>query len=715
MNSYTAQTPRSRSSITRLHLLVIVFYGLIAFLVLNRLLFNASTLVPSGPLNDYDQFTWNNWWIGYALGTLHVDPYFTNYILYPFQHNLSMHALTPILYPIYAVLHPFLSDPATMNVILWGSFVATGTVTFVFVRRFTANLPAALIGGLIFMVSPAMIDHAVNFHANLWFMFWFPAILLLWDRVAVTESRSKAILWALIFGLGMWGLWMTDLEFLIWSPFIVIPFGILTLVQAKSPERRIRVGLLGILSMIVMSALLLISPLPALLKGDPVGITSPAGYSTVRRFSMPLSALLFAPGDADRGIGRVIVAATLIALFVRPKRPIRWFWFAIAIPPLILALGSDVQIAGAEIPLPYRVLHSLFNGLYRWPSRFAPLGTLALIIFVGLSFRRWRYSLSALLVLMILIDGNLLSPFPVEKPVEDYAIYHQIGAEQDNYVVLFVPMTAHSGWAQVGGILGQRAQYLQIYTHKPQINGGLSRIPDIEHTMYEQPPLYSFLSGTHEFIKEQPPFDAAAASNALSQIIRDWPIGYVTIHLSWLEPERILPILGFFNTQPDLCLISQEKDVIAYRARSRGCPNLAPQGETEIQFGSMGDERYLIEGFYARENIGGAMGRWSRATVRLIMPLDSSRNYTLTLRALAFGKGRTVTANANGHDLGTLTLTDDWSTQTIQLPAAALDPSGDLIVTLQANGEGSPAQSGSADERILSVAYQWLKVTPEQK
>lgn len=267
---------RSFRAATTRQLALLAFYGLVTLLILNRLLFNVSTLVPDGPLNDYDQFTWNYWWIGYALGTLHVDPYFTNYILYPFQHNLSMHTLAPILFPFYAVLHPFLGDPATLNVILWGSFVATGYITFLFVWRWSGKITASLIGGLLFMTTPALLDHAINFHANMWFMFWFPAIILLWDRVAVAEQRNRAIIWALVFGVALWGLWLTDLEFLIWTPLLLIPFGILTLIQCPTAALRLRLLVLGILSLIVMTGLGLIAPLPAILRGDSGGSISPA-------------------------------------------------------------------------------------------------------------------------------------------------------------------------------------------------------------------------------------------------------------------------------------------------------------------------------------------------------------------------------------------------------------------------------------------------------
>ncbi len=658
-------------------------------------------MVSTGPLNDYHLFTWNNWWLGYALRDLHTDPYFTDYVLFPYRHNLSIHALTPILAPLYWLLSPLLGNPATMNVILWASFTVTGTVTFAFLRRWQIGTPGALIGGLLFAFLPGMMDHAINYHANMWPMYWLPGILLLWDQVA----RTRRVIWALICGVGLWGLWMTDPQFLVWTPLLLVPFGLLTLVQSK---HRARLIMLGFVALMVMGALLLIAPLPALLKGD-IGPTSPARYLTARAYSMPLSAYFFAPGDADRSVGRVIVALTLLALLVRsrPSPRVRWFWLAMAILSLILSLGPDVQIGDTLIPLPYRLLHDAMNGLYRFPSRFAPVAVLALLVFVGLTFRRQMaahpYLISAVLTLAILADGRLLAPFPVQPPLPDYAIYHTIGAESGDYVILDVPVTIHSGWAQVGGDQGQRAMWYQMIHHKKQVNGALSRIPDIEHVLYQESPLLGWFSNSR-------PADVHAASEELSRFVREWPIGYVIVHLSWIDPSTVLPILGFLNTHPAICFVTQERDLVIYRERSRGCA--APGDAVAVDLGQMGDEPYLIEGWYPRENIGGADARWSRSTASLKVLVTPGKDYVAWFDALGYGEGRRVTIRANNMEIATLDLPEAWTEQQIRIPARLIDSSGELILTFNANGEISPAtRSGSADARLLAAAYQWIRIT----
>src|SRR5438552_1700861 len=83
----------------------------------------------------------------------------------------------------------------------------------VMLRRMTGSITTALLGGLLFAFIPGMMDHAINFHANMWLMAWFPAMLLLWDQVARTKVISRGLIWAVILGFAFWGLWMTDFEF----------------------------------------------------------------------------------------------------------------------------------------------------------------------------------------------------------------------------------------------------------------------------------------------------------------------------------------------------------------------------------------------------------------------------------------------------------------------------------------------------------------------
>ena len=688
---------RTKQSQRHLRLAVVACFGLCTLLVLNRLALNIDSVVSDGPLNDYHLFTWNYWWIDYAVTHLHVTPYFTNFLLFPTQQNLAFHTLTPILYPSYKLLSFIVGDPAPLNIILWGSFVATGYVTFLFLQKHVKEVAIAFIGSLLFTFLPAMLDHAINYHANMWLMAWVPGLLLLWEQVA----RRRTLVWSVLFGVALWSLWLTDLQYLIWMPFLLIPFGLLTLRREWMQRGKI-IGL-GLFSLVIMLALAMIAPLPALLQGQD-GSTSPARYLTAQAYSIPPEAFLLNPPDppSDRSVGRLLVVLTVAAVVVGRGARVRWFWLVVSIAPLVLSLGPTLQIGTTEIPLPYRVLHDALGGLYRFPSRFAPIGILALLVFIGLSFQlRPRLWLSSVLILLVIVDERWLVPFPIQPPLPDYQIYHTIAQEEAYYVIVDVPLTVHSGWAQVGGEHGQRAMWYQRIHHKREVNGSLSRIPDVVPLFYEQSPVLGWFANTHDL-------DFAAASAELTQLTAQWPIGYVMVHLSWLTPEQGLAFVGFLNQQTAVCFVTQERDLVVYRARRLGCP--ASQQALTLDFSQQGDEAYLTEGWYPRENIGGAEARWAHDAILVSVPLPSEPAYQLRLRALGFGENRTLSIQSDGKELARIALSSDWQTYSITLPPQALH---DQTLTLLANGSVIPSDGGSsADERPLSVALQWMEFTP---
>lgn len=705
------------------HLAVFTFYLLAAALILNRLMFDLGGLVPTGPLSDYHLFTWNYWWLDHALFRLHTDPYLTNYILYPQTHNLAAHTLAPILFPAHRLLYPLLGNPASLNVILWLSFALAGYVAFLFLRRFCSGMVFPLLGGTLYAFSPAMFDHAANYHANMWLMCWLPGMVLLWERVA----RTRRTVWALIFGFVLWAVLLTDPQFLIWLPFLLIPYGLLTLIHAARNRARVRLAALGMIALAVCGLLSLIAPLPAMLRGG-LGGTSPARYLTARAYSLPISALVGIPGGADRSIGRVVPGLAAAGILLSAGRGLArrlrlgrqaqgtkplddsapeagGFWLLIALPPLIFALGPEIEVGGSLVPLPYRLLHDALGGLYRFPSRFAPVGVLALLAYIGLSLRPLfiarrgpRYAAVVALTLLIALDTRLFAPFPTQSPLPDYQIYHGIAAEPGDFVILDVPVTVHSGWLQIGGSEGHRTMWYQTIHGKRQVNGSISRIPDVDHLYFQQNPLLGWLSGSREA-------DLPAASAELAEFARAWPLGYVLVHLNWLDPAASLPILGFLNTHPALCFSAQERDLIAYRARALGCP--PPPASLSIDFGAGGDEPYLVAGWYPRENIGGPVGRWARQSAALTLRLASGRDYTLEFEALGFGPGQRLAVAINDQEVGLVDLPNAWTAHSLRLPARLVPPDGELALTLSAARESQPAGS---DTRLLAAAFRWLRI-----
>ncbi len=75
----------------RHHWLTLALYAALTAVSLDNLVLHFATAIPESW--DYAIYYWNLWWVKYALFTLHRDPMFTNYVLYPNTINLSLHTL----------------------------------------------------------------------------------------------------------------------------------------------------------------------------------------------------------------------------------------------------------------------------------------------------------------------------------------------------------------------------------------------------------------------------------------------------------------------------------------------------------------------------------------------------------------------------------------------------------------------------------------------
>jgi hypothetical protein len=709
---------------------VVMFYGLLAWLTLSPLSFHLGTQVPGGK-SDYFHFNWNYWWIRHALQS-GQNPYYTDMVLVPFRHNLALHSLTPIWFPVYVVLEPLVGQLRSTNLVLWISITLTGWMTYLFLRRQAISAPLALLGGMMLAFSPNMRGHILDGHLNLIGFFWMPVALLLWDRV-VHSARSG---WAVLTGLALWGAWLTDGMVLLWTALVLGPYALLTLVQAGNHKARMRLVLLGGLACgTVLGLAWFIAPLPPLLDAD-LGAFSPLDYQTARDFSLSPKVWSWqAETGEPRGFGILLVLLTVTALFFSAKDRPRWFWLLVAIPPLILALGPDVDIVGVRVPLPFRLVHSLSHGQYRVPSRFVPVSTLALIVYVGRTFTPWfqrlrrpalRGSLVAVTMLVYMADAGTLAPLPVQSPPPPYAFYTMMRQEHADYVVLEVPTSPSSGTMIIGWQSSltswhPEAMFYGITHEKRMVSGLLSRIPDVEGMYYEQSPLLGWLAGARAL-------DVGPATAELTRLVAgQWgagevtaPIGYVVVHQSWLSPERTQEILALFNAHPSLCFVEVERDAVFYRTTShpKGCPPRIPPeiapGVYRIPLGQPGDEGFIGQGWFWQENIGGTPARWAggRPEAVVYASLPSGRGYSLTLRAVAFYAPRTVKVVANAENLGSFVVSPgEWSEHTVRIPADLVDRAdGNLVVSLSADGMLSPADAGlSGDTRLLAVAYNWVE------
>jgi hypothetical protein len=153
----------------------------------------AATLVVTWPLGlhvtdrltgSWDAFfgAWRLAWIADAVKSpdLHL---FNAPIFYPEPRALAYS--DAILLPglLFAPLRYLgVAAPLTYNLALFAAFVSSGVALFVLVRSMGVRTDAALVGAIIFALSPYRLDHLDHFEMQM--AVWMPIALWLWHRAA---------------------------------------------------------------------------------------------------------------------------------------------------------------------------------------------------------------------------------------------------------------------------------------------------------------------------------------------------------------------------------------------------------------------------------------------------------------------------------------------------------------------------------------------------
>lgn len=738
----------NQSSLKR-QLGAIGFFVLLAFLALYWPLFHLSTHVPGDSTTDYFHFHWNYWWIRHAL-TTGVNIYETNFVMFPFVSNLALHTLIPFWFPVWAVLEPLLGTVAAMNIIFAIAMALIGYTFFLLLRREGVPAGLALIGGAVLQLTPAVLGAIVWSDLNYASFFWPALQLLIWGQVvrSVHDPR-RCLLWGVVQGLAFYAMAMTDFQYLLYSVFLLVPYGVLTLIEAPDGAARLRLVRSGILAVSLMLVLLwLVGPLPYLLKFDRSTLRPPPAE---RVHSLPFPAGYFLRFDDYRAtitLGSFVVPIMLLTLVAslsvlhkmrrceRSSR--RWFWLGLSLLLLILGAGARITVAGLTIPLPYAMVHSLVGGLFRSPERFGTLAIIPAMLFVGqtwkplLAYRPRRLlGASTLALLAVLYDARLFLPMQIQQPVQPYAFYQKIGQERgkpyDDQVVLEVPVAAGSGEYSVGNFNDLATQFYGMTHGKRMVNGLLARTSvNAYWYLRTDDPMLSWL-GQRRLL------DEAKVQAQLQDRIFHWPIGYVVVHQDaiGLDSPTNQEIIGYFNSLPGLlCPYTVEGHAVVYRTawHPDGCPPRTPPqhepGVYHIDIGAPGDEPFIGWGWHYAENISGVTLRWTGAFPQTKVYVDlPPGDYDVSLSAQAYTVPRELSLLVNGQPLATASdprrhqvevFPSGLQTFSFHLPAALVGSGKHLTLTLQYDGWIVPKENPvpsyrSEDTRKLAVAVDWIR------
>lgn len=658
-------------------LLVFSLYTLLGILTLWALVSQLGSVVPHGNVTDYQHFIWNYWWMEHTLET-GVSPWFTDYVLYPNVHNLSIHTMTPIWFPAWLAIEPLIGRVAWINLIVLVSFPLNATAMFYWLRTHSGDA-VAFIGGVIFAFHPYIIWSAADTHINVIALWWMPLTAILWRSIAQTPRWWKSSL----LGLMLWGCVLTDFQYALFLPFTLGIYGVWTVLQSR---QRLRLIAQGAVAVVILGGLmLLVYPLPqmASLETNNPYVFPPASLDSIRDWAIPLDALFGLSDDPKRTFGilaPVILWGSILIYAWRRKVNHRLVWLIAALLPVLLMFGAENNRT------PYWYLHEALDGQYRTPERFAIPAMFCLVTFASSVYQLRRWWIAGIISLVLLVDFGAFKPFPVEH-VRDYPIYHTIGAEDGDYVIMDLPVGVHYGWTGMGE--GRYSQHYAPVHQKRVINGFLARMRFPDYAYYTDSAMFTWLA--------YPADDARQNSivDEFNQIVSNYPIGYVFAHRYWMDTNQQNLLIGWMNMRAGFCppQMADDTELIWWQHESLGCEESNPPQTIDIGAGT--DWLFIGEGWTWQEDIGGVSSRWAGEIAALRVNLSPDVQYEVTLSALAFDHPRELSI---GDEVITIT-PDGWQDYTVTIP-------GGQWLILQHDSADTPLDLGlSGDTRALAVAY----------
>jgi hypothetical protein len=694
----------------------LIYLALVGLAYLSLTL-NFSSAIPGikDREGDYAFYYWNIWWFQHAVFHLGQDPFYTNYVFYPHTMNLAYHMfcsfLDAVALPMTALFGPVIG----VNSLIYGALVFSGVAMLAFLRRHAVPIGLAFIGGLLFIFNSFATARVSMSHLDMLPMGFMPLGLLAWDWLA---ERRRPVYVFILSGV-LYAAFMSDFQFALWLGPVLFLYGLYTIIRADRAQRG-RIFLLGALAAALLVGLVAIVPLPQLLAGRSVAYPPiPFEAAEIEGIVSPIDLISIPPrlieSDAVT-LGVLLPLLIVVSVIGGERNRTRWAWLLVGAGFVVLAFGPTLH--PSEIPMPYRIVHLILGNMYRAPGRFMLPALLALIVFVAVSLRsayrrlsdRARYVLIAGVIVTLAVENRWFDPFPFFT-VPDYRIYHTIGADPAEYLVLEAPVGPYNDVTEAFGH-GAELQYYAIYHHKQLINGNASRGPAGTTRDYRKWKLITALA------EERPIPDLDTARREFQQLSHDWDIRYVIIHRDMLAPETANWAAGFFNTEAGWCLVDEEGPVLAYhRLDGQACATtnlLDPPPNGTINLGDGSDDRYLGLGWYLGENVGGPQARWtgSQPDSELRVHL-AAEAYRVSIHATAYVAEERVTVKVNGSALADLAISDaDWGLYTFDLSANLIPADGMITLTFTSGRSQSAFDRTNGqvdDKRPLAVAYDSIK------
>jgi hypothetical protein len=394
----------------------LIGYGLVGLAAYWPIFPGDTARLPSCACADTVQSTWFLGWVPYAVAHGH-NPLFTSWLNHPAGANLAQNTLMPLLGLLAAPVTALAGPVASFNLLAWLAFPLSGISMYYVVRRLFGSSLAAVVAGLIYIVSPYMTGQATD-HIMLSFLPLPPLIVLsLWQLIVRQDGR--ALRTGLLLGLEVIVQFLIEPEVLAMT---ALAAGICGLVAVLADHQfvnrdRVRYAIRGLGPAAAVSAVVLAYPIWFLIAGphhfsgpnfprdnpwrsDLAGVVVP----TLDQRIVPHAFHHFAAatGNTDyQEVGTYLslpLFVLLLAAVVRWRRDRRLIVTSIgAAGCWVLSLGPRLTVYGhvTHVPLPFVVFAHLPLLENILPGRIAFGMWLLLAIAVAITTDRCAASLRA--------------------------------------------------------------------------------------------------------------------------------------------------------------------------------------------------------------------------------------------------------------------------------------------------------------------------------
>lgn len=691
----------------RVHLPVILAYGLLALVLTWPLVTRLTTHVPGNGVDD-PPLTWNLWWISYALQELGQNPFDGTYLFHPIGINLAYYTLTIINGLLSIPLQAVFGLVPASNLVLLSSFVLGAYGAFLLSLSLLGRqgaragrhsmLVSSFVAGLLYAFASSKLFYASLGQWNIASSQWIPFYVLYLFRLGDQPARWRNAILAGLFLLLQAYAELTYATFLALFTGLWLAWRVLRALRQPRATRSWRflpglavVGLifaLGLLPMLVRMIPDMLVEGDFLVEGEGfAGVFSAdlIGYLLPGELH-PLLGGLVARTGIDHGVGQHIflgyaaLALAVLGVVAWWRRPVVRFWALSAIVFWLLTLGPSLRVNGADTgwPLPFALVAQLpFLKGNRYPSRYSVMLVLSIAVLVAFGLaalirwvvarpgrrripRRALVSVVALTAAALLLFEHLSLPLPLSD-MRVPPVYRALADEMPgDFALLDLPVAWRNGFRVTGTqdpiIMFQ--QYYQTAHKKPILAGNTSRNPPLKFQYFTGAPVINTLIA----LETGHAVDAAVIErdrHLATDVLRFFGIEAIVIHPAQAGPavkpyvEGIMPVQPFF----------EDESTVAYRVEPSPWPNT-----WQIVPGDELSRLSFAEGWGPPD---GQIAWAQRRSTRLLVPLNGA-GQRMAFRAYVPEGGQRLTVTVNGHEAGWIGMAAGWMEYDVTLPAGAV-------------------------------------------